>query len=258
MNPIMGVIMKKKFLYTILAVIVAILVLVVPAIHPVGRHARKPGVTNAALRAIREYAALNPAQVSAQELERKRQAAYNAAATMPNRLRVKHQAAIAQKEADYNGKKLAQPAIRTGNTMSQMRTPAKQNIVRPQTPTQSKNNRVVKPAQKSIIRPVPKADEDQEDDKEDTQPDKSTATRDLIGVAGALMLIGLYEFVLAPKMRTKKLGIAEFAQAVMNKQNPFTVKPEGQAVADNQEQQQAGPGFLKRFGFDIFLSFFGL
>src|SRR5579863_4938271 len=131
----MGVKMKK-FLYTILAVIVAILVLIVPAIHPVGRQCAKGGVTSAALHAIRAYEALNPAQVSAQELERKRQAAYNAAATMPNRLRIKHQAAIAQKEADYNGKKLAQPAIRTGNTMSQMRTPAKQNIVLQQASTQ--------------------------------------------------------------------------------------------------------------------------
>jgi|GEM_PF-3205374 len=248
----------KKFLYTILAVIVAILVLIVPAIHPVGRQCAKGGVTSAALHAIRAYEALNPAQVSAQELERKRQAAYNAAATMPNRLRIKHQAKIAQKTAQYNDKKLAQPTIHTSKTVSQIRTPAKQNFVRQHAPTPMQQKRVVKPVQKPVVRPVPKADEDQEDDKEDAQPSKNTVKRDLMGVAGALMLIGLYEFVLAPKMGTKKLGIAEFAKAVMNKQNPFTIKTEGQPVADNQEQQQAGPGFLKRFGFDILLTFFGL
>lgn len=248
----------KKFLYTILAVIVAILVLVVPAIHPVGRQCRKPGVTSSALCAIREYIALNPAQVSAQELERKRQAAYNAAATMPNRLRSKHQAAIAQKTAQYKDTKLTQPTMRPGNTVSQLRIPAKHVTTRQHTPKPMQQKRVVKPAQKAVVRPVANTHEDQEDDKEDAQPGKSTAKRDLIGVAGALILIGLYEFVIAPKMGTKKLGIAEFAKAVINKQNPFTIKTEGQPVADNQTPQQEGPGFLKRFGFDILLSFFGL
>jgi len=240
--------MKNKFLYTLLAVIVSILVFIVPAIHPAGRHVRKAGVNNATMNTIREYLALNPEAVSVQELERKKQAAYNAAATMPNRLRIKHQAHIAQKNQQLQQMVLHASNGKKASMQQRNQIPARQQKPKslPQPVQRSKNN----------------VQDSQDEAKEDAQPADTTTShkRDIIGAVGALGLVLLYEFVIAPKMGTKKLGIAEFCTAVMNKQNPLTVKLDGPQGTDNTDdnQQQAGPGFLKRFGFDIFCSFFGL
>ncbi len=479
--------MKKKFLYTIVAVIVSVLVLVVPAIHPAGRHGRRAGVNKSSLCAMRQYLALNPATVSAQELEQKKQAAYNAAATMPNRLRMKQQEQFAHKDAQSQHKALVQLAAITGQTADQLRTQAGRERAQAEvqqllTTLGNENNTIVKQIKDKLydqisfntvlarvekaaavidafgrvysndpayaafvtrletilkpalvkngltfiahtlkaacphlsaqmnpsstlmntIRPhaierlkksgvlaivnsmdmtntqrygnaltharaastqlyetmtmiidklgivveqsadkavaaqyqrlyqsyvnaaeefttlvlplqlictgktyqqVVPADtvkrtiaqyrnrlqvnqrnqrqtereqiqhtpedtandqqdqEQEEEDKEDAQPKNThTTRRDVIGAAGALGLILLYEFVIAPKMGTKKLGIAEFCKAALNKQNPFTTKLDGQQVGDNNDEQakKNSPGFLKRFGFDILCSFLGL
>jgi hypothetical protein len=245
--------MKKQFLYAILAIIVSILVLIVPAIHPAGRHGRKQGVSNATMNTIREYLALNPAAVSAQELEHKRQAAYNAAATMPNRLRMKHQAHIAQKYQELREHQSEQAVMYPDKV---------------EAPTMQQHRQVgaIKRKPKAVEQRVQQTqtiarDEQEDEAKEDAQSVTAPSyKRDIIGAVSALGLVLLYEFVIAPKMGTKKLGIAEFCTAAMNKQNPLTVKLDGQQGADapDDEQAQAGPGFLKRFGFDILCSLFGL
>jgi len=245
--------MKKQFLYAILAVIVSILVLVVPAIHPAGRHSRKQGVSNAAMNTIRDYLALNPAAVSAQELEHKRQAAYNAAATMPNRLRIKHQAHIAKK-------------YQASTQHQSQQTMMYQDKVK--APAMQKHTQVhaIKRKPKVVEQLVQQAgtmayDKQENEVKKDVQSITAPSyKRDIVGAVSALGLVLLYEFVIAPKMGTKKLGIAECCTAVMNKHNPLTVKLDGQQGTDvpDDNQEQGAPGILKRFGFDILCSLFRL
>jgi hypothetical protein len=242
--------MKKQFLYAILAVIVSILVLIVPAIHSAGLHGHKQGVSNATMNTIREYLMLNPATLSAQELEHKRQAAYNAAATMPNRLRIKHQAHIAQKSEQYQSQQIV----------------AHSDTVKARTMQQRNQIHSIRGKQRVVKQPAQQAQamthDDREDEaKEDAQPVTDPSyKRDIIGAVSAVGLVLLYEFVIAPKMGTKKLGIAEFCTAAMNKQNPLTVKLDGQqgTGATDDTQKQDAPGFFKRFCFDIFCSLFGL
>lgn len=88
---------------------------------------------------------------------------------------------------------------------------------------------------------------------------KSSSRRSMLGVSATLALIALYEFVIADKLGTKKLGLTDMFNRVMQGKKA-DIAPTNAPAQDNipEQEKRETPGFLKRLGFDFLLSLFGL